>query len=944
MKKENPKVKILIAYHKDTYRFKSDILTPIHVGRAIADKKTKKQLSDIIGDDTEDNISKENTYYCELTAMYWAWKNFNKLGDPDYIGLAHYRRFLKFNENIPKFHHGATSNFKKYIPYLKSKDIINHCSNYDLIIPKRDFIADAKLRPQKNIYEQYKTDHHINDLELVESIVKTKQPKFYKSFKKTVYKNNFVYWCNMFLIKREYYFEYCDFLFSTLGEVKAKISINDALYDGYQSRVLGFLSERLLNVYIQYLKDNVDGIKIEELPVLNIGEYFTESRTTVKKTNTKIKLLFSFDIFDTIITRQTANPTGVFCYMEYILKNRKNDIPSRVINNFSFIRQETESLVRNSWRQCYSDNPYKRDEQDITIDDIYRRFKETYNLTPKQTNYIKRLEINSEKKLIIPIPKNIQKIKNLSHDKTKKVVLISDTYLTETILKKILSEIDPIFKKITIYASSEIKKTKATGDIYKYIKKQEGIEYNQWIHTGDNYNSDVIKAKELGIQSIYFRYPQLTSWENRLLYFKTQHNISAQFIVGLSRNYRLFDSKNDKNIFGGCFTAPLLLGYVEYILEESITNNISTLYFIARDGYILKNMADIIIKMRNLKIKTRYLYGSRKAWRMPSIINKIPNNLFSNQWLFDTDNIKYAKDISKFFDIEWNFLKNLLPEKYKDPKHPITDSDIDLISDYLIGNSNFKEKLFNINSKKRKNVQAYLKQEVNFKENNGFVDFYGLGLTSNCFYKIIKNLNINTNYLYFTFKNESYRYNNKHTRQYQGFGHVFWILEPLLRAPHGQTIGYQKIKGKVCPILEKTESSAIINWGFYNYCQGINKFIKKYEILKKSINFEIDFIGIFINYYESIWNDAFLIEMIGSMPFDTRVGETNGREFAPKITKKQAIKYVFTGKYPQNTSWINASYFRSSDKIKKILSLRRFLNGQSKIYGPIKKIYHVISK
>jgi len=97
MKKENPKVKILIAYHKDTYRFKSDILTPIHVGRAIADKKTKKQLSDIIGDDTGDNISKKNPHYCELTALYWAWKNYDKLDNPDYIGFMHYRRHLIFN-------------------------------------------------------------------------------------------------------------------------------------------------------------------------------------------------------------------------------------------------------------------------------------------------------------------------------------------------------------------------------------------------------------------------------------------------------------------------------------------------------------------------------------------------------------------------------------------------------------------------------------------------------------------------------------------------------------------------------------------------------------------------------------------------------------------------------------------------------------------------------
>ena len=94
MSREND-VKIFIAYHKDAQRIKSDILTPIHVGRAIAPEIVKNQLQDMIGDDTGDNISYKNPNYCELTALYWAWKNC----DADYIGFMHYRRHLSFNLN-----------------------------------------------------------------------------------------------------------------------------------------------------------------------------------------------------------------------------------------------------------------------------------------------------------------------------------------------------------------------------------------------------------------------------------------------------------------------------------------------------------------------------------------------------------------------------------------------------------------------------------------------------------------------------------------------------------------------------------------------------------------------------------------------------------------------------------------------------------------------------
>ena len=88
MKDKN--LKILVASHKPDRVYHDDVYTPIHVGRAIS--KFKNEMADMIGDDTGDNISSKNGEFCELTAIYWAWKN---LKDADYIGLAHYRRYFE---------------------------------------------------------------------------------------------------------------------------------------------------------------------------------------------------------------------------------------------------------------------------------------------------------------------------------------------------------------------------------------------------------------------------------------------------------------------------------------------------------------------------------------------------------------------------------------------------------------------------------------------------------------------------------------------------------------------------------------------------------------------------------------------------------------------------------------------------------------------------------
>ena len=86
-------IKIFISYHDEHPLIQSDILTPIQTGCADAPKLFKGMLRD----DTGDNISQHNRKYCELTAQYWVWKNYDKIGNPDYVGFMHYRRHFMFD-------------------------------------------------------------------------------------------------------------------------------------------------------------------------------------------------------------------------------------------------------------------------------------------------------------------------------------------------------------------------------------------------------------------------------------------------------------------------------------------------------------------------------------------------------------------------------------------------------------------------------------------------------------------------------------------------------------------------------------------------------------------------------------------------------------------------------------------------------------------------------
>ncbi len=123
-------MKIFVCYHKKYPLCTSDVLSPIHVGKA----RAKTNLS-IIGDDTGDNISLKNPYYCELTATYWIWKNFKD----DIVGLSHYRRYFNFKNDHTKidkikldFADWSGNNQKTIRPLLKQ---------YDIILPKQEIIS-----------------------------------------------------------------------------------------------------------------------------------------------------------------------------------------------------------------------------------------------------------------------------------------------------------------------------------------------------------------------------------------------------------------------------------------------------------------------------------------------------------------------------------------------------------------------------------------------------------------------------------------------------------------------------------------------------------------------------------------------------------------------------------------------------------------------------------
>lgn len=224
------KVKIFVVSHspEEIVKINSDeVYTPLFVGRNGRDNLN------FLSDDTGDEISAKNPHYCELTGLYWMWKNI----DADIIGLCHYRRHLKSDNGG-----------------IVSKDeIINYLEKYDIILPTKNNLVKGTY------WETYKNHYYGYALKITREVVLDVFPEYLETFDEVLSQDAFHNY-NMFISNKELVDKYCSWIFPILQEVENRINIED------YPRALGIISEAIFNVWIKY-----HNLKVKELDIDYLG-------------------------------------------------------------------------------------------------------------------------------------------------------------------------------------------------------------------------------------------------------------------------------------------------------------------------------------------------------------------------------------------------------------------------------------------------------------------------------------------------------------------------------------------------------------------------------------------------------------------------------------------------------------------------------------------------
>lgn len=340
-------------------------------------------------------------------------------------------------------------------------------------------------------------------------------------------------------------------------------------------------------------------------------------RNSSKRGNNR---MYSFDVFDTLITRATKNPQGVF----YVMQER---ISTMEMEDGAFLGKNFAQIRINAERNAGAYSSLSKEKREVNLESIYRVVMQMAGISTNTKDKLMELEVQTEIDCAVGITNHISKLRQIL-EMGEHVVLISDMYLSSKAIREILVSVDNIFANIPLYVSNECGCTKHTGELFLFVKEKEKASTEKWTHYGDNEISDIRSPQRLGINTVWLKKVPLLPWEKEFdEQYCLQTNAYWQLYVGIARILRQNVEMTSYEEMGASFVGMILYPYVEWIIQSSLRKGIRTLYFVARDGYVLKKIADIVINKSGYVINTKYIYGSRMAWRIQEGNEEKKNNL-----------------------------------------------------------------------------------------------------------------------------------------------------------------------------------------------------------------------------------------------------------------------------------------------------------------------------
>jgi FMN phosphatase YigB (HAD superfamily) len=631
------------------------------------------------------------------------------------------------------------------------------------------------------------------------------------------------------------------------------------------------------------------------------------------KSRSTMRTVFSFDLFDTLVTRRTATPYGVFLEMAQRLKSHSEW--SRFAHDFPGLRVTSE-------REARRRSPY----EEITLAEIYLTMSESRGIDLSVTEKWQRLEMDLEREMIVPIPQAFARVR--SHlECGQEVVVISDMYLPAPFLRDLLVNLDhQIGTRCRLFVSSEYRVTKGTGNLFKRVAEELSVAPHEIKHAGDNRRADVMAARRFGATAVWVRDSELTNWE---MLAHDGDSREWQRRAGGARRRRL-SGGSMRDAIGYSIAGPILGPFVDWALREAREQGCRKVFFLARDGWLLQEMAHISRQRPEFAgLEIGYLYGSRQAWRLPAMTPPRPSDY---RWALTSNRRATWSGVAARLGLD------PLPFFTRSRELGVPGSTLDTPLDAsqhaslqsVLEAGHFDAPIQEAAIEQAERFAEYLRdQGLQGDERFALVDLGWKGTMQDALQRFLSQRGETTKLtgLYFGLSSTASSTDSNPKQSFAAsiprsplapdfFHDTALFLEALSTACHGSTVRYDRdMTGRVVPVLDN-QSDAINAWGYAEVAEGALDFLRDHCDELSDICTSITALQLaadYLAYVRSSRMETHFAECLGSFPFTPDSDASTIGELGPRRSWFDGLRFVaaHSQKRMEISAWPQATARRS---------------------------------
>lgn len=527
--------------------------------------------------------------------------------------------------------------------------------------------------------------------------------------------------------------------------------------------------------------------------------------------------IVSFDVFDTLLYRTVAPPD--------VLKRRAANYASQLLSGrgfpmttevFLFVRNESEARLR-------AEAVQRGFDPECQISDILRETLRTLcgpDVAAEETGNLVRYEIEVERRHLRVAPGAKELLADLKAS-GKRVVLATDTYLEKQHIENLFTDLRLSQFVDAIYVSSEHCAGKSSGRLFQIIMAVEEVGAESILHVGDAFDRDVRGALKAAVRPILLFDISQIRRRRRLARITKQALAGSQKVGGRvaaeASAIKCITVRPgvEREVFriGRDILGPAFCVFVLRVLEESYRFGISDIYYVAREGYLFREIHSIfsqnIFRYSRLPpIRSHYLYVSRQATTIASIREFGERERKLTAYRLRSANLgeclrSFGLDQERFEEFSVNLQSGNCEAMQR-----------------LFSDRRFSTLVENNAAMERPRLRRYLEQEGFFgrSEIKGLVD---IGWNATIQANLTRAFHDDLDFpiligLYFGRRHEHVSDYSLSSRSIfapgllfdasaspgeSSIGHCLEVFELAAGAPHGTTVGYKETRGVVEPVL-----------------------------------------------------------------------------------------------------------------------------------------------